>query len=62
MEEDNQNILELKGIKKFLSKYDPELLETRICMGFLNKKGEKKISSYKKRWFLLVSALPLVKL
>ena len=60
IEEDNQNLLELKGIKSYLQKCKPEILETRICMGFLNKKGDKTISSYKKRWFILISSVPLV--
>lgn len=60
LEDENQVLLEVKGIKSYLNKCKQELLETRICMGFLNKKGDKTISSYKRRWFVLISAKPLV--
>lgn len=56
---DNMHILQVKGIKEFTDKIDSEILKTRICMGFLEKK-RKKLSTYQKRWFVLISERPLV--
>lgn len=53
-------ILELKRISPFLKNINPNCLKNRLCCGYLMKKGKESLSNYRKRWFLLVSAKPLV--
>lgn len=57
---DFNKILELKGIDKYFEKIDSECLISRLCFGFLMKKGKNNIMRYQKRWFILLSAKPLV--
>lgn len=53
-------ILELKNISSYFKDINPECLKNRLCCGFLLKKGKKNIMNYRQRWFLLISAKPLV--
>jgi hypothetical protein len=59
---DLNTILELKGVSHYLKDINPECLKNRLCCGFLLKKGKKNIMNYRQRWFLLISAKPLVDL
>ena len=56
---DNNHILEIKGIKEYTDKIDHIVLNSRICMGFLDKK-RKKLSIFQKRWFILISSKPFI--
>ena len=49
----------MKGIKEFTDKINPELLNSSLCMGFLEKK-RKKLSTFQKRWFVLISSKPFI--
>ena len=53
-------ILEMKRIRHFLKDINPNCLKNRLCFGYLMKKGQENLSHYRKRWFLLISAKPLV--
>lgn len=57
--EDYNKILELKGIKQFIDKIDSKTVRSRLCMGFLSKKGKNNITRYQRRFFILVSAKSL---
>lgn len=57
---DLNTILDIKNISSYLKDINPECLKNRLCCGFLLKKGEKNIMNYRQRWFLLISAQPLV--
>jgi len=56
---DNDHILEVKGIKEYTDKIESQLLDSRICMGFLEKK-RKKLSIFQKRWCILISSKPFI--
>ena len=56
---ENLHILQLKGINEYIDKIDPNVLRARLCMGFLEKR-RKKLAMYQKRWFIHISANPIV--
>lgn len=57
--DDYNRILTLKGITDFTDKLDPKVVQSRLCVGFLSKKGKNNITRYQKRFFVLISAKPL---
>jgi len=57
--DDYDRILDLKGIKPFIDKLDPRVVKSRLCMGFMSKKGKNNITRYQKRFFVLISSKPL---
>lgn len=57
--DDYNRILDLKGIRSFIEKLDPKVVKSRLCMGFMSKKGKNNITRYQKRFFILISAKPL---
>jgi len=57
--DDFNRILDIKGIKSFIDKLDPKVVKSRLCMGFLSKKGKNNITRYQKRFFVLLSAKSL---
>ena len=56
---ENDEILKKKNLKSYLSDIPKEVLEKRIIMGYLYKKGQKQNTKFQKRWFLLISSKPL---
>ena len=57
--DDFNRVLDIKGIKSFIDKLDPKVVKSRLCMGFLSKKGKNNITRYQKRFCVLLSAKPL---
>ena len=60
--DDFNRILDIKGIKPFIEKLDPNIVKSRLCMGFLSKKGKNNITRYQRRFFILISARSLNKI
>ena len=56
---ENDEILKKKSLKSYLSDINKEVLDKRIIMGFLYKKGQKQNTKFQKRWFILISSKPL---
>jgi len=56
---ENEEILKKKSLKSYLSDIKKEVLEKRMIMGFLYKKGQKQNTKFQKRWFILISSKSL---
>lgn len=56
---ENDEILKKKGLKTYLSDINKEVLDKRIIMGYLYKKGQKQNTKFQKRWFILISSKTL---
>lgn len=50
----------MKGITPFTNAIPPDVLNSRLCMGFLQKK-RKKLSTFLKQWFILISSQSFVR-
>lgn len=60
LESENREMLAKSKIGNYFKNRSREILENRMIYGFLHKKTNFTISkSFKKRWFLLVSAKSL---
>jgi len=57
----NEEVLQAIGLSGYFEKIDSELLEKRLCMGWLSKEHKKHKGFYQPRWFILISAKPLVR-
>ena len=50
-----------KGIYQYIQCIKPEeMLKRRLIAGFLDKRSKGKMKYFQRRWFILISAKPLV--
>lgn len=58
---DNRTVLQEKGIYDYVQHIKPEgVLNRRMLAGFINKRSKGKMKYFLRRWFILISAKPLV--
>ena len=58
---DNRTVMQEKGIYDYLQQIKPDdVLKRRMLVGFLNKRSKGKMKYFLRRWFILISAKPLV--
>lgn len=54
-------VLKDKGLSTYFCQMEQKFIEPRVCLGYLNKKGNHNLTKYRKRFFILISARSLVK-
>ena len=58
---DNRTVMQEKGMWDYFQSFKPEdVLKRRMIAGFLNKRSKGKMKYFQRRWFILISAKPLV--
>lgn len=57
---DNRMLMMEKGIWQYLQHINESILNRRLIAGFLNKRSKGKMKYFQRRWYILISAKPLV--
>lgn len=55
-----EKILKAKGILDYFHHIDENILKKRVIYGWLEKRSKGAVKYFQTRWFILVSAKPLV--
>ncbi len=55
-----EDILKAKGFYDYFKNIDPKILNKRLLTGWINKRSKGAVKYYQLRWYIMVSARPIV--
>jgi hypothetical protein len=53
-------MLEMIGLNDYIKRMQVDFITNRMICGYIGKRSKGKVKFFQKRWFLIISAKPLV--